>query len=327
MNHNKQNCKSCSKHTWKGRVDASDEQFYCEDCWTDFGVPLPEFSCASCSQLKPCYEFSKSQLGKSKALRKCKRCLYVPPKQQKKLVLPDDPVLPMDREQIYFHHIHETIYVGSLESTLCRDELVEAGVTNILSIGPAPLHHYDIFCYLHFDLEDLEHENIYPFFPDAFEFIDSSKGGILIHCQQGVSRSATIAIAWIMRQQQCSFFETLEYAQAKRKVVNPNLGFRMQLRAFQLSSYEYSKKLEDFWNRLYLKNAFQVAFNDHNIILMRLEEAESNLNRSEKKARKELWSKSAADAERFSRIKVPEESLREKKQLVQRYRKLRRTLR
>merc|ERR550534_2499845 len=182
------------------------------------------------------------------------------------------------------------------------------------------------FCYLHFDLEDLEHENIYPFFPDAFEFIDSSKGGILIHCQQGVSRSATIAIAWIMRQQQCSFFETLEYAQAKRRVINPNLGFRMQLRAFQLSTYIYSKKSEDLWKD-FMRNAFQVAFSDHDIILTRMEEKEFNLDRAQKKARKELWSRSAADEERFLRIKVPEESLREKKKLVQRYRKLRQSLR
>jgi hypothetical protein len=54
-------------------------------------------------------------------------------------------------------------------------------------------------------------------------------GGVLIHCAAGVSRSATVATAWLMRAENIGVKEALEKVKAKRFMINPNSGFREQL--------------------------------------------------------------------------------------------------
>ena len=53
-------------------------------------------------------------------------------------------------------------------------------------------------------------------------------GKIYIHCQQGVSRSATIVIAFLMLKRNMPLMQALELVRAKREVF-PNGGFQKQL--------------------------------------------------------------------------------------------------
>jgi dual specificity MAP kinase phosphatase len=53
-------------------------------------------------------------------------------------------------------------------------------------------------------------------------------GRVLLHCSQGVSRSASLAIAYLMWQRSASFDEVLASVKAARGVANPNIGFTCQ---------------------------------------------------------------------------------------------------
>lgn len=53
---------------------------------------------------------------------------------------------------------------------------------------------------------------------------------ILFHCYAGVSRSSTLAIAYLARQQNASVEETLALIVSKRPIVRPNPGFMNSLR-------------------------------------------------------------------------------------------------
>ena len=55
-------------------------------------------------------------------------------------------------------------------------------------------------------------------------------GRVLLHCSQGVSRSASLAIAYLMWQRSASFEEVLASVNAVRGVANPNIGFTCQVR-------------------------------------------------------------------------------------------------
>ena len=46
-------CQNCSTCTFMGWVDTSDGLFYCEDCWTDYGVSVKMLSCSICTKSKP----------------------------------------------------------------------------------------------------------------------------------------------------------------------------------------------------------------------------------------------------------------------------------
>ena len=75
----------------------------------------------------------------------------------------------------------------------------------------------------------------------TYEFIEQSQlsltngGGYscLVHCAAGVSRSATIVLAYIMRKLRVSLSEALTLLRADRPCVQPNLGFMFQLRVYQ----------------------------------------------------------------------------------------------
>ena len=77
------------------------------------------------------------------------------------------------------------------------------------------------------------------FFERATEKIHAhrlGRGRALVHCMAGVSRSASICIAYLMRFCDMSLREAFYFLRDKRCVVRPNVGFWRQL-------IEYEKKL------------------------------------------------------------------------------------
>lgn len=57
---------------------------------------------------------------------------------------------------------------------------------------------------------------------------------VLVHCYAGVSRSATAILAYLIWAQGMAFNTALKLLWSKRPVVNPNAGFREQLRLWEL---------------------------------------------------------------------------------------------
>lgn len=52
---------------------------------------------------------------------------------------------------------------------------------------------------------------------------------MLVHCSQGVSRSTTIAIAYLMWKTGGTYDEVYQAVRALRGVTSPNVGFMCQL--------------------------------------------------------------------------------------------------
>jgi hypothetical protein len=81
-------------------------------------------------------------------------------------------------------------------------------------------------------LKDTKTESIECVFYDCIEFINgcfSNNGKVFVHCVQGVSRSVSICLAWIMMQQSTPFEELIKKVRKVRGVCNPNMGFTVQL--------------------------------------------------------------------------------------------------
>jgi dual specificity phosphatase 12 len=68
------------------------------------------------------------------------------------------------------------------------------------------------------------------YFENAIAFIDkalsTSYGKILVHCFAGVSRSASIVIAYLQKKNpESKLKDILAYVRSIRAIVNPNPGF------------------------------------------------------------------------------------------------------
>merc|ERR1711997_143277 len=86
------------------------------------------------------------------------------------------------------------------------------------------------------------------YFNEVFKFIDDiikEEGSVLIHCEQGRSRSGAMVIAYLMKKNNQSYPETLNKVLAQRKRVMPNIGFQIQLRAFAKYGWNTETKYSD----------------------------------------------------------------------------------
>jgi len=120
-----------------------------------------------------------------------------------------------------------------------KDEalLRDLGVTHVVNCAGLACanHHPSSFTYLKLNLQDTAREDISAAFYDALDYIDAAIGAddatgcVFVHCQHGVSRSATIVIAYTMWRHGLSYDEALDAVRNARPTINPNIGFACAL--------------------------------------------------------------------------------------------------
>ena len=84
---------------------------------------------------------------------------------------------------------------------------------------------------------DTPDQNLSQYFAVCNDFIHAARlreGNVLIHCLAGMSRSVTVAVAYIMTCTNLNWKESLKVVRAGRAVANPNMGFQTQLQEFEM---------------------------------------------------------------------------------------------
>ncbi|KAK6485032.1 dual specificity protein phosphatase 19-like [Huso huso] len=92
------------------------------------------------------------------------------------------------------------------------------------------------FVYKAFSILDLPDTDITSFFQDCSKFIEKAKaqnGVVLVHCNAGVSRSASIVIGYLMSTEYLHFDDAFSLVKNARPVICPNPGFMEQLRKYK----------------------------------------------------------------------------------------------
>jgi len=142
--------------------------------------------------------------------------------------------------------VRKGLYISGVEAEHCKGLLKDRGITHILQVGSELRpSHPEHFVYKRLQVSDEEQEDLVGSFKEAFEFIDearSSKGGaVLVHCAQGMSRSGTVVVGYLMWKERLSYVTALAHAQRARPVVEPNPGFALQLQDWEQSACELTR--------------------------------------------------------------------------------------
>ncbi|KAK9797391.1 hypothetical protein WJX73_002340 [Symbiochloris irregularis] len=130
-----------------------------------------------------------------------------------------------------------------------RDILRGAGITHVVNCIGHIFHNPfpEELTYLTLCLNDAIGEDLASLFYLVFGFIEEAHrqgGRILIHCSQGVSRSAALAVAYHMWRTGMPYDEATDAIKAQRGVVNPNIGFMCQLLNWQTARQQGCSKAQ-----------------------------------------------------------------------------------
>lgn len=91
------------------------------------------------------------------------------------------------------------------------------------------------------NLRDTSTNNLLQMLEDACDFLKSSlannDGGVLVHCQKGISRSASVMIAFVMEEMDLDYDTALRFVRRGRSKVKPNAGFEKQLELWRRMGY------------------------------------------------------------------------------------------
>jgi protein tyrosine phosphatase len=131
------------------------------------------------------------------------------------------------------NHIIDNIYLGNAEDAREYDLLKTKKITHILTAAiEQETPFINSFTYLKFPLYDSPYTDISKFIIPAIEFILDSQqkgGNILIHCAAGISRSASIVIAYLIIKKKMTYTQAYIFVKQKRPIINPNEGFQKSL--------------------------------------------------------------------------------------------------
>ena len=140
--------------------------------------------------------------------------------------------------------IEPNLYLGSRSAAEDPETLKKYNITHILTIDDIPLpdeftkkQNLTTKCIC---LSDQPREDLLSHLDDTYAFISEglSKGSVLVHCFFGVSRSASLVIAFIMRKHHMPYERAFEKVRRRRNRVWPNTGFVTQLRLYQEMGYK-----------------------------------------------------------------------------------------
>ncbi|KAG6573695.1 Protein-tyrosine-phosphatase MKP1, partial [Cucurbita argyrosperma subsp. sororia] len=130
--------------------------------------------------------------------------------------------------------ILDHVYLGSDSVAKNREVLRQNGITHVLNcVGfVCPEYFKGEFVYKTLWLQDTPSEDITSILYDVFDYFEDVcelGGRVFVHCFQGVSRSTSLVIAYLMWKEGQSFQDAFQSVKAARGVANPNLGFACQL--------------------------------------------------------------------------------------------------
>ncbi|XP_023178158.1 protein phosphatase Slingshot isoform X3 [Drosophila hydei] len=182
------------------------------------------------------------------------------------------------------------LYVGNYRDSKDYQQLEKFKISHIIAIHDSPRRLLPDKHYLCVMASDTPDQNLSQYFSVCNDFIHAARlreGNVLIHCLAGMSRSVTVAVAYIMTATHLNWKEALKVVRAGRAVANPNTGFQNQLLEFeQYKLSEERRRLRERFPSSALEQLDRVkcamALDSYQELLQNKDICEGNCSRGEK---------------------------------------------
>lgn len=130
--------------------------------------------------------------------------------------------------------LKNSLFISSHQVAADLEILKRSGITHIVNTAADVCfnHFQGQFQYLTYYLKDANNEEISILFYRTLKWVSDaieSGGRVLIHCREGVSRSSTMIIAFLMWKFNLPFEAAHDRIRKVRQICNPNTGFTCQL--------------------------------------------------------------------------------------------------
>lgn len=155
------------------------------------------------------------------------------------------------------------LYLGSDIVAKNYEKLKENGITHVINCAADWSANYHIekgIKYLPFHLKDHVRENIECCFYEVIEFMTQAHkegGRVYVHCVQGISRSATFCLCYMIFTQKITLDDGLKFIRERRQIANPNMTFIAQLIQFHKRLYAPSMDSIPIFPRVFLVSSHQ----------------------------------------------------------------------
>jgi protein-tyrosine phosphatase len=140
----------------------------------------------------------------------------------------------LDRYENECTKVEEFMYVGGIRVAQNMQLLKAVGITHVINCSAITTDNFfpDTFSYKALYMNDSPGEDLACHIYSVVAVIDEvrRKGQkVLVHCTQGVSRSCSFCIAYLMLLDNISYDDGFQRLKARRGICNPNPGFCSQL--------------------------------------------------------------------------------------------------
>lgn len=132
------------------------------------------------------------------------------------------------------------LYLGGTAAVAEPDQLLEAGITAVLTVDAEPAFQagagFEGLRSLFVPVLDKPETDLLSHLDRCVAFIGQARAegrGVLVHCHAGVSRSVAVLTAFIMKMDQLPFEKAYENLQTVKPEAKMNEGFEQQLKLYE----------------------------------------------------------------------------------------------
>eukprot|EP01116_Phalansterium_solitarium_P001134 TRINITY_DN10915_c0_g1_i1.p1 TRINITY_DN10915_c0_g1~~TRINITY_DN10915_c0_g1_i1.p1 ORF type:complete len:234 (+),score=57.38 TRINITY_DN10915_c0_g1_i1:55-756(+) len=200
---------------------------------SSYSPPRAAYKCTHCGQL---LNLIQDRCGGLRHIRECQEAVRKENERRMSTRFGDHPAYALFNPSTSHKYsdpscvVPNEIYLGGRMSSRDPGFLLTEKIRTVLNVASdvpplVPLYIHMSIGHKHLPAVDVPTFDIRPMFETAFDFIEQAPKPVFVHCAAGVSRSATIVIAYLMRKNSWTLLQALDHTRRCRDVVYPNRGF------------------------------------------------------------------------------------------------------